>query len=319
VLVSGPDLPFVLEREAAGGWRKRALPAGEEVRKGSGRASPCIVADLDNDGWPDVLQPRERFSLLWKGGAAGFAGAAKCAVRCSGERARSTLGDFDGDGSLDVFVCGQDENRLWENDGAGGFRDVTGDAGSLGYKMTGGASSCLAADLDHDGRPDLAIAYGDTGLVYHFNRGYRCFGEEGGLRLNEMDDPPEIESFGIADCCAGDLDGDGADEFVAVFGEGGAYCFFTSVADVPTFSARPSSGSTGPVTVSAWQGDEIPVCTGTWSLSGTGPPRTFTLRRAGECTLKWRVPGGRRLEKGIVVAGDNPVVLLGTGAGDGSK
>ena len=146
--------------------------------------------------------------------------------------------------------------------------------------------------------------------MYHFSRGYRCFGEEGALRLNEMEDPPKVDSFGVTDFAAGDLNGDGADELVVAFAEGQVYCFSTTAADVPTFLVRLGKGVTGPVTVSAWQGEDFPVCVGTWTVGSFPQARGFTLREAGECTLRWSLPGRLGLKRTVVVAGDHPVVTL---------
>ena len=69
------------------------------------------------------------------------------------------------------------------NAGAGRFRPVLRYAGSVGHKLHPGAADCLATDLNHDGRPDLALLYAKGRFLYHFNRGYRCMGEEGELTL----------------------------------------------------------------------------------------------------------------------------------------
>lgn len=76
VLVSTGARPFFLTWSASKSWQKTELPAAEgEARKVAGEPSACIVADLDNDGFPEVLQPHEDGALLWRrkgrvGGAA---------------------------------------------------------------------------------------------------------------------------------------------------------------------------------------------------------------------------------------------------------
>ena len=79
--------------------------------------------------------------------------------------------------------------ELWESTGTGSFRPVIQYTGSLQDKRQPGASDCLTTDLNHDGRPDLATLYEKGHFLYHFNRGYRCMGEQGELR-SEVERPP---------------------------------------------------------------------------------------------------------------------------------
>lgn len=66
--------------------------------------------------------------------------------------------DFDDDGDTDIFVCNDNTgNFLFENDGAGRFREIALSAG-VAYNGYGDAMSSMGADCgdyDHDGRLDL--------------------------------------------------------------------------------------------------------------------------------------------------------------------
>lgn len=72
-----------------------------------------------------------------------------------------TFGDYDGDGDLDIFVPVEDlapglADRLFENDGAGRFKDV---AAARGVQNPGGMSrGAVFCDLDNDGDLDLLAA-----------------------------------------------------------------------------------------------------------------------------------------------------------------
>ena len=156
------------------------LPGGPED---VGQPSACVVADLDNDGFVDVLQPGERGSTLWLGKAGGFERPVHVNIATGGGTALAALGDFAQNGRLGVFLAGQEKNTLWESDGKGRFRDVCGFSGSISYKCPPGASAVQVMDLNHDGRQDLCLAYEQNDLLYHFNRGFRSFAEEGELRL----------------------------------------------------------------------------------------------------------------------------------------
>ena len=81
-------------------------------------------------------------------------GVVDAAVNATGP----TFGDFDGDGDLDIFVPVEDlapglNDRLFENDGRGMFKDVAADKGVQNSgSLSRGAVFC---DLDNDGDLDL--------------------------------------------------------------------------------------------------------------------------------------------------------------------
>ena len=78
------------------------------------------------------------------------------------------VGDFDGDGDLDVAVASYTAFivRWYENDGRGGFTPHDID---VGHQQQ--AYDLKAADLDGDGRIDLILAGRETrNAVVYFNR-----------------------------------------------------------------------------------------------------------------------------------------------------
>ena len=93
-------------------------------------------------------------------------------------------GDYDGDGWLDLYLCdiagpltaseedlaaAKGGNRLYRNNGAGGFTDVTAEAG-VGFK--GQSMAAAWADFDNDGRLDLTTtAYGRIVLYRNLGDG----------------------------------------------------------------------------------------------------------------------------------------------------
>jgi hypothetical protein len=77
--------------------------------------------------------------------------------------------DFDNNGGLDLFVGGYDNtNRLYANDGTGGFAAV--DTGVL-VAAVNYVMGCGWADYDRDGWPDLFLArnnyFGGNNCLYH--------------------------------------------------------------------------------------------------------------------------------------------------------
>jgi hypothetical protein len=128
------------------------------------------AADYDNDGWPDLfvandgvdayLYHNERNGKFDEVGIlSGMALAARgnvMAAMCI------SLGDYDNDGSLDLFITDFQNNsdHLWHNDGKGSFDEVSDQAGitvpTRGVLSFGGGFF----DYDNDGWLDLFIANG---------------------------------------------------------------------------------------------------------------------------------------------------------------
>lgn len=86
--------------------------------------------------------------------------------------------DYDGDGDLDLFFCNGADlsslqkkgpkhwNRLYSNDGRGGFADVTEKAGLQG---TGYDTGAAVGDYDNDGDLDLFVAGVHRNTLYRNN------------------------------------------------------------------------------------------------------------------------------------------------------
>jgi hypothetical protein len=65
------------------------------------------------------------------------------------------VGDYNNDGTRDVFITAFGPDALWRNTGKGTFVDVTR---SAGFEETRWGTSCAFADYDHDGYLDLYVA-----------------------------------------------------------------------------------------------------------------------------------------------------------------
>ena len=67
----------------------------------------------------------------------------------------ATVGDYDNDGDLDLYVTNFGQDQLYQNNGDGTFKDVTKQA-QVGNPNWG--TSCAFADVDNDGDLDLYVA-----------------------------------------------------------------------------------------------------------------------------------------------------------------
>ena len=121
--------------------------APKAFSKGAGGS----LADWDGDGWVDLYLPASGWFQNLEG--RGFQSRSEIPP-VPGATASVTL-DFDNDTHLDLLVAG-DRLRLFRNEGAGKFKDVSAETG-LASLDASGARGAVAADLDGDGDADLVV------------------------------------------------------------------------------------------------------------------------------------------------------------------
>ena len=123
-------------------------------------------ADINSDGWPDLLMAADfGTSQVFLNERNGTFSYATTAVISDENGMGAAVGDYDNDGDLDWFVSsifdpngiaegnwGITGNRLYRNDGAGNFEDVTGVTG-VRHGFWGWGSSFL--DFNNDGHLDI--------------------------------------------------------------------------------------------------------------------------------------------------------------------
>jgi enediyne biosynthesis protein E4 len=167
----------------------RGLPGAKNIlyhNQGSGKFSDVTIKahidqtsahyslgiatlDYDDDGWPDIYVACDSTaSILYHNNGDGtFTDVAVKAGAAYNEDGReqagmgATIGDFNGDGKLDIFKTNfsDDTSTLYKNNGNGTFDDVTFAAGlGLNTKYLGWGTTFL--DLDNDGWPDLLVVNG---------------------------------------------------------------------------------------------------------------------------------------------------------------
>ncbi|MCU1299148.1 MAG: ASPIC/UnbV [Acidobacteriaceae bacterium] len=205
----------------------------------------AAVGDYDNDGWPDIYVSNFGKNRLYHNNHDGtFTDVAdKAGVTLGNWSAGASFGDYDGDGRLDLFVpgyvhydlehpplpaskevasascqfrgvdvmCGPrglkgEKDHLFHNNGDGTFTDVSEKAGVSDPNAYYGLTAVFA-DLNNDGKVDLAVANDSTPNYLYLNKGDGTFEDASyvsGYALNE--NGRETASMGIA---VGDYRNDG--------------------------------------------------------------------------------------------------------------
>ncbi len=154
-----------------------------------------LFFDYDNDGWLDIylvnsgpsdfFKPAKpiRNALYRNNGDGSFTDVTdKAGVACGQEGdfgMGAAAGDFNGDGRLDLYVTNYGRNRLFQNNGAGTFTDVTEKSGVAAPNW----STCATwFDYDNDSKLDLFVSsfvqYSANGSLFcgdnRLGRRYYC-------------------------------------------------------------------------------------------------------------------------------------------------
>jgi hypothetical protein len=323
LLVGTKAWPVLLVPKGAGAFDAKPLGTGDQPGKPTG-ASVCLVADLDGDGFLDVLQIFPEGSYFYKGtGPGAFAAPVKTSVYAGPGRWGACLGDFDGDGLPDVFIAGEDRNGMWQNIGGGKFVDMMGFTGSLAYISKNGGVAGYSGDLNNDGRQDLLLVYGTNKMPpqLFFNRGFRCFGlcrDHLDLAQNKAKFD-ELDKDLVTDCsepqqagCLGDFNGDGALDMALVLSNGDVAFFPRKVnPEVGALGVNVSlpagTATSGPVSVSAAIKDGRSL--GSYVVRQGDGGAIAGMKAPGRIVLKWTLPDGKTQQKEVRVVGPSRFVL----------
>jgi hypothetical protein len=212
------------------------VSAASGMAKARGSYAMTVVsADFDNDGWPDIYVACDSTpSFLFRNnrnGSFSEVGLERgVALNEDGMEQAGMgvgIGDFDLDGSLDIFKThfSDDTSILYKNDGKGNFDDVTIRSG-LGVETRFVGWGAGIVDLDNDGNPDLFLVTGSVYPeveqklpAYPFRTPRIVFRNLGNGKFEELIDEagPGIAAVHTSRGCAfGDFDNDGDMDMLVV-------------------------------------------------------------------------------------------------------
>jgi tetratricopeptide (TPR) repeat protein len=118
-------------------------------------ALSVTLFDVDGDGDLDALIVAGGKVLLYTNDKGTFT-SGPAAFASAGAAQAAVAGDYDNDGKPDVLVLYDKGVRLFHNEGAGKFVDVTAAAGIPAYPHA--AKTAAFVDYDHDGDLDILVA-----------------------------------------------------------------------------------------------------------------------------------------------------------------
>jgi enediyne biosynthesis protein E4 len=218
---------------------------------GMGWGQGCAAADINNDGFTDILVTNFGRNELFKNNGNGTFTEIALKAGVGGGNAWHTgaaFADYDNDGWVDLFVAGYVEfdvdtaknyqplcnyrslptfcgprgfrgapHALYHNNHDGTFTEVTEDAGVANQESYYGLG-VLFQDLDGDGRPDILVANDACLNYFYHNEGNGKFKEDALSKgIACCRDGTEQANMGLA---VGDYDNDGKpDVFITTYSD----------------------------------------------------------------------------------------------------
>lgn len=267
-----------------------------------GKASQCLYADFNSDGFADILQPREKGSVIFKGKGKGlFEDGCVISNMATKGPSVATACDFDEDGLLDIFMIGPEICQLWNNRGSFIFAETFNFSGEMSYTAQPSLAIATAyCDINNDGLVDLFIAFSDEHPHLYFNRGFRSFGKALSMVWENGDFTSATES-GQQAAAVADFNGDGAEDFALINKDGTIQLWIRSPENDSGAEPRglrvalpAENGLNDPVLVEGWSDLRY---LGARSIESGNSGAIFGLAEPGATKIKWKIGDNKAREK----------------------
>jgi len=139
-------------------WKVQPRPMRNLEAFGSG----CAFLDYDNDGWQDILLVDKPSAVLFRNRRNGTFENVTTATRLTaqqGDWKGCAVGDYDGDGFVDLLLTGFRSLALLRNQRGHGWQNVTQQAGLDPQDRGHWGSSAGFMDLDGNGTLDFVLGH----------------------------------------------------------------------------------------------------------------------------------------------------------------
>ena len=242
--------PGILYRNRGNGtFENVSIKSG--ITRAFGNGLGVVAADLNDDGWPDIFVANDgNPNQLWinqKDGSfrneADLRGAAVNADGAPEAGMGIDVADFDGNGTEDVFITHltHEKATLFVNRGGGQFEDRSAAAGLYVPTSPYTGFGTAFIDYDNDGWLDIVIVNGAVHIIEELVRAHdpfplhqrkQLFRNLGNGRFEEMTESAG-PAFALSEVgrglAVGDLDNDGATDFVVSNNNGPLRIFLNQV------------------------------------------------------------------------------------------
>ena len=177
---------------------------GTAVGSESDQTHSLVLGDVDSDGDLDLITGNlgANNRLYLNNGSGGFASSGTSIGSETDRTETIILTDIDNDGDLDLvagsYILGS--NRLYLNDGSGGFPNGSTAGTLVGESGNQYALDIVSGDVDRDGDNDLIVGYSNRSNKLYLNNGSGTFPSSGTVIGSET---------GGSHIALGDMDSDG--------------------------------------------------------------------------------------------------------------